>query len=868
MAMSSTRSLLLLAVATALLGTAPLTAQRPTGTRTRDTLSDSLRAILQDVNKEAYDAGRNDYESRRRAARVTSEDSAKAFADQEALAILARAREARLRQDSALKSYRAITTQRMDFGLGVRRLGLEKVLFRGDNVARVDWSRSGGVWVTPIGSRAQVPMAGGVADGDMVDAVSIPYFPGKESLWLPSSQFGVVKADVDERELVHPIANGAEAYYRYQAGDSMTITLGGGRAIRLRELRITARRPQWRLFVGSFWFDRESGQLVRAAYRLATQIEFWGLASETIAEESQRDSVVERVRDSLARTRLSREDYVKDSVRAVERRARMSDDDDEAPGWVKAAFQPFRGSLDAVTVEYGLYGNGRFWLPRANSATFSGQFGPMRTPFTFSEKFEYEDVDGDFITPPVPPAKTAVQIAAERAARRDSLRADSIARTATGSVEEREGAVQISVGIGPGDEGASLARRDSVWRRNNCRPGDSTFVRTETRYGGALRVAYTMPCDREALRTSAALPPPTATDNDLFDLASRAQLLESLGLSLQPAWGPQRPTVRTGLDLIRYNRVEGLSVGVLGEQVLGAGYTARGQVRLGHADQQLNAELGFDRTTGRRTVYGTVYRRLRATAPEWGDPLSFGPSLPALFYGRDEGFYFRATGVEVGDRRVDRGSSFSWRLFHEQQRTAGDTSVVNTWTLGRTFGQRFRTNFDASRVALTGLELNWSRAFGANPAGLQLLTSARGEGATGTVTYGRAALEATLTRPVARVQLGLTASAGTSVGELPPQRGWFLGGLRTVRGLPPGSAAGDAYWFARPEIGTRFGAARPVLFFDAGWAGTRDAFGQGRMLRGAGAGVSLIDGLIRFDVARNLARGGRWRADLYLGAPI
>jgi hypothetical protein len=838
----------------------------PAQTRPRDTLPDSVRAMLTDINREARQAGRSTYDSLRRPVVVSAKDSSSAFADEDARVILLRAREARLRQETALRAYRAQVTQRMDFGLGVRRLGLEKLLFRGDNVARVAWSRDGGVWVTPVGSRVQVPMAGGGADGDIVDAVSIPYFPGKESLWLPSSNFGVVKADVDDRELIHPIANGAEAYYRYATGDSITIRLTDGREVRLRELRITARRPQWRLFVGSFWFDREGGQLVRAAYRLAVPIEFWDVAGEEVASEAEREAVIAKVRDSLARERLSRDDYVRDSTRRAA--AAASSGDDEPPGWVKAAFRPFKGSLDAVTVEYGLYGNGRFWLPRANSATFSAQVGPMRTPFTFQEKFEYEDVNGDFTMPPVPPERSAVERLAERRARQDSIARDSLARDSLRAADEREATVSVSVNIGGGSDSARRVERDAEYRARNCRPGDSTYVRTETRYGGALRVAYTMPCDRASLRTSAALPPPSATADDLFDLASRDQLLETLGLSLQPAWGPQAPTVRTGLDLLRYNRVEGLSVGVLGEQVLGAGYTARAQLRLGHADRQFNGELGFERSSGRRTVYGTVYERLRATAPEWGNPLSFGPSLPALLYGRDEGFYFRTRGVEVGDRQVRRSGALEWRLWHEQQRTAGDSSVVDTWTLGRTFGNRFRTNFDASRLSLTGLDVTWSRAFGGNPEGLQLATAVRGEGATGTVTYGRAAVEATVTRPVARYALGLTASAGSSVGDLPPQRGWFLGGLRTVRGLPPGSAFGDAYWFVRPEVGTKFGAVRPVLFLDAGWAGARDAFGQGRTLRGAGAGLSVLDGLLRLDVARNLARGGGWRTDLYLGAPL
>ena len=148
------------------------------------------------------------------------------------------AREARLRQDSALTAYRATTTQRMSVSMGVRNVGLEKLLFRGDNVAQISWKRGVGVWVTPIGSRMTVPMANRV-DGSMEDAVTIPYYPGRESLWFPSSNFGVVKSDVDEREMIHPLARGAEYYYRYETGDSVDIRLEGGRVIKIRELRIT-----------------------------------------------------------------------------------------------------------------------------------------------------------------------------------------------------------------------------------------------------------------------------------------------------------------------------------------------------------------------------------------------------------------------------------------------------------------------------------------------------------------------------------------------------------------------------------------------------------------------------------------------------
>ena len=625
---------------------------------------------------------------------------------------------------------------------------------------------------------------------------------------MPSSNFGVVKTDVDDRDIVHPIARGAEAYYRYATGDSITITLGGERTIRLRELRITARRPQWKLFVGSFWFDQASGQLVRAAYRLAVPIEFWDIASEEIGYDSQRNAAIEAARDSIARERLPRDAYMRDSAA---RAARPAASDEEPPGWVKAAFRPARGTLDAITIEYGLYG-GRFWLPRANSATFNAQIGPLRVPVRHRREVRVRGRER--------------RLHHAAGAGTPSRRGDR-----SGRFRRRAGLGRRRVGVRVDRRRQPLARgarlrlpRVAVQGRRQHVPAHRIAVQRGASRGlqHALRprrrCAPAPPCPRSTPRPTTSSISPPAT-----------QLLDALGLSLQPAWGPQRPTVRTGLDQIRYNRVEGLSVGVIGQQVLGAGYTARATARLGHADTEFNGELGFERSNGRRTVYANVFRRLRATAPEWGDPLSFGPSLPAILFARDEGFYFRSLGVEIGDRRELRNGAFEWRLYSEQQRTAGDSSVVDTWSLGRSLGLgQFRTNFDASRLSVTGLDVAWSRALVNRTGGLRVVAALRGEGGTGTVTYARASAEGTASRPVGRYALALTGSAGSSIGDLPPQRGWFLGGLRTVRGNAPGSDFGNAYWFLRAEVGTKFGAIRPVGFFDAGWAGSRDAFGQGR----------------------------------------
>ena len=859
------RRLLLLALgAQSLVLPRVLAAQQRTSGRVtppRDTLTNAEREALRKSNRDARAMvrGRQMGDTVARRARADSA-SATAFGSDEARAILLRARESRIAQDSALIAYRATTTQRISVAMGVRRVGLEKLLFRSDNVAKVAWKRGVGVWVTPVGSRITVPMASKV-DGNAVDAVSIPYFPGRESLWMPSSNFGVAKADIDERDMIHPLARGAEFYYRYETGDSVDIKLEGGRVIRLRELKITARRPEWRLFVGSFWFDRDGGQLVRAAYRLAVDIDIWSVANEGTARDAMNNKEIAKLRDSLARANLPRDTYMKDSTRRARAAVNGDSDEDGPPDWVTASFRPAKAKLDAITVEYGLY-EGRFWLPRQNSATASAQMGFMRMPVQFDEKFTYEMVNGDFSLPALPPARAAVENGVV--------------------VGDSSGGEAVSISIGPisskGDSATDAkvrTRRDSV---TNARSGgararqcatDSTYTRVETRYDGALRVAYAMPCDETKLAISPELPPAYKADEELFDMKSRDELLAALDLSLQPAFAPQRIKLRSGLDLLRYNRVEGLSLAATATQSLGAGYTLSAIGRVGHADLHLNGEFSAARSNGARTVTATVYHRLAATNPEWAGALSLAPSLPAFLYGRDEGFYYRTFGAELSETREMRKGSLEYRLFVERQYTAGDSTVTNTFSLAKAFGdRRFAQNILSEPASITGVSASWLRGFGSNPQGLRLATATRLEAGTGTFEYARGSIEGTATHPIGRFATAITGSFGTSAGRLPVQRLWYVGGLRTVRGQIPNTQSGNAFWLARAEIGTKAAWARPVAFFDVGWAGNRKAIGGTQPQRGAGFGAGFLDGLFRIDFARGLYPTKQWRTDLYLSAPL
>ena len=834
-------------------------AQPPARAR-RDTLSTEERRAIREASRDARSISRRRTtgDSVERAAR-SAEAAGSAFKTPEARTILLRAREARERQDSALKSYRSTTTQRISVGMGARRLGFEKLLFRGDNVAEISWRRDVGIRVRPIGSRMVVPMANDVS-GDFSGAVTIPYFPGREQLWFPSSNFGVVKTEVDDREMIHPLARGAERYYLYALGDSADITLPDSRVIRLKELQITARKPDWRSFVGSFWFDADGGQLVRAAYRMSTDMDIWSVATEETDKEIAETAAMRPVQDSLLRARLPRELYVKDSTRRAAAARQNQGNDEKPPAWIMATMRPLKASLDAITVEYALY-KGKFWLPRSHSATANAEAMFMRIPIRFDEKFTYDDVDGDFTLAALPPAR-------DRFAPRDSTVKDTTAVDLDNT--------GVTVSVGTRSDSKNVARRDSIQENRygkakvrQCAK-DSTWTRVEERYEGKVRIAYDMPCDMDKLSKSPALPAVSASDDDLFDMRNAQQLIDALGMSLQTPWAPQLPKVRLGSDLVRYNRVEGLSAGVEVKQALGAGYTLTAVGRLGHADLHANGELSLARSTGLRTVTGSVYHRLNATNPEWAGALSFGASLPAFLYGRDEGFYYRSMGASLGERREQRKGTLEYHLFVERQWSAGDTTVVNTFSLARAFGdRRFNLNILAEPSTFTGVDVTWARTWLNQPQGWRLVGITRAEAATGTFEYARGSMESTVSRGIGRrAMLALSGAIGSSAGRVPVQRAWYVGGLRTVRGQLPGTQVGDAFWYGRGELGTKQGFVRPVLFYDVGWAGSRKTFGQVKPQRGAGLGFGFLDGLMRIDFARGQYPGKGWRTDLYIGAPL
>ena len=395
-------------------------------------------------------------------------------------------------------------------------------------------------------------------------------------------------------------------------------------------------------------------------------------------------------------------------------------------------------------------------------------------------------------------------------------------------------------------------------------------------------MAIRLPCNPATLAQSPDLPGSIyEPGEELFDVSEHESLLKELTFGLQPGWGPQRPVFHSGLDLLRYNKVEALSAGASLTSQLGLGYTARAVGRIGIGDGVPNGELSLARSNGRSEVRLGVFHRLAVANDDWGSPLSFGASVSNLIDGAtDDGFYYRAFGAELRGTRDAPGPvggvAMVWRLFAERHRSAGREPNTQA-SLGNLLGDsRFEENIDPPTLTALGAASDFARSFGVNPRRLRLDARMRIEGAFLPASvleddyYARAVLDGTITRPLGGFSMSLTGAGGWSVGSLPIQRAFYVGGLHTVRGhfarLGEGRV-GDAFWLGRAELGRRSMAFRPTLFYDAGWAGPRtDISGGYRPLSGAGFGLSFLDGLLRTDVARGIWPEKSWRFDAYLGA--
>ena len=722
-------------------------------------------------------------------------------------ALVERARAARFQQDSALARYEAIARQRYSAKIGLaRNLGLgplapERLAARFESAVRVGWDQKLGAFAEILAARSVAPIVGDAEPSfEDDDAGLVLPYHPGRDRLWPIGELRDVLPNVDDW-IAHPLAAGADSLYVFSLGDSVQISLPDKSVVHLREIRVRARRPESKLIVGSLWVDAASGSLVRAAYRPSVPMDLWPLMEKDVGRDDR------------------------DKVKKL---------------------GPFTGTVREIIVEHGLY-QGRFWLPKTRVANADGQAKGARVSLSIEQTFDYQSVA----------AVSAGSVASVTAEERDiDPRDGRVRRPPWHSVQQRSRRCRAT-----GDSSSNRWSADSLLR------DDSVAVM----YAEGIRFRVLLPCDKRTLIDSPLLPPSIYGSSEaLFtgtDLgALRAEAEHAIGMSEQAEWSPRPLSWHYGIDRgqLRYNRIEGLSPGLLVDRELGRGYTATYQARIGLADLQPNGEASLLRSNARDDVTLTGYRRLVA-ANDWEDPLGVGASAAALLFGRDDGFYFRALGAELTGTHRDAGGShaIAWRLFAERE----DSARVKTQ---RSFayavnGNRFAPNIGADAGAFVGASVGSGFTWGTDPLGFRLAGSGRIDLATGISSYGRASTELTLAHGFPRgLDARITGSAGGIGGEVPVQRLWYLGGPHTVRGHAPGAAVGDAFWFSRVEIAKGHPLVRPSVFGDMGWAGSRALWRkQSAPISAAGAGFAFLEGLVRLDVARGLDRGAGWRVDFF-----
>lgn len=718
--------------------------------------------------------------------------------------------------DESVLRYSALIRQRS--ATAMRAFIRDRVIYHNETAVRAFWDRDHSPVVQVLGTRSEYPgreieMRGGNMDwlGDL--SFDRPFEPGSDHLLfgIPDRNNLSFEPRDDEFWLAHPLADGADSLYRFRSGDTLTLSFPDGRRLRAIQMDVLAREADAKRINGTLWIEPESGALIRAAYRLSRKF------------DAMRD--------------------VPDLEREEERGTFR---------YVPGLFKPWTFELTVVTVDYSLW-DFRTWLPASMHLKGEASLGILRFPVSTDISYEIESVtlaDGGRADADETP---------------EEVRSAAAPPLEDVHFETRAEAMAFIARLLSGDEGVEY---EPV--------GDTA---TAVSVNSASLIA---PRERHLVAVSPYIPPPIWKDapgfpsdaeleefiEELADLPSSPVAKAALGLH----WGWARH------DLIRYNRVEGPAFGGGLQWALGHRFSLDASGFFGLSDLRPKVRLDLKRSTALRRLSLGIFHELRPTNPR-GRYLDFGNSMNAFLFGRDEGEYYRTTGADLAWRPPGGvRESFVFRTYTERQSAASNNI---DFALFRAFDGdgTFRPNVKADHAEEAGAELWLSPWWGSDPGGAQMGAELQGRWALWRVPgeeprteYRQASATLRAIVPVAgdgwlRWSLGFEAGAGTTWGEAPAQRSWFLGGAGSLRGYSASTLSGPSFARGRVEVSRTIHAGSVILFGDAGWAGDRNDFDPDDILYGIGLGGSVLDGLIRLDLSHGLkGPHRRFRLDLYLDA--
>ena len=739
---------------------------------------------------------------------VAAQGQSDAYLDPAARDLVMRAREAQGRLGREIESYEAVIYDRM--GVRLRVPLRDRLLARQETAMRVRWTRGGTPLVQTLAGRAE----------NLGEAASVPT-PELDVIFDPDADRFYFGIDLG-LGATRPDSAAPVDVDRDGDADSTSVSIsigsGGIDAEIEGEENLEGFWVAHPIAAGSEEFYRyRSGDTLSLRLptgRTVRMVEVNAIPRVASFNHLRASLWIEPETGALVRAifRPARDLDIQRDTAFID--AEDVDDLNVIPGMLR----PIVVDFGLITIEYSLWQQ-QHWLPYRMSMEGYVRAGVLRVPFEKETSYRFEQVNDGGVE------RTMEEVIAEWRA-----------------------------------EGAELVL-DSI-------TFDSTTVLT------------LMPRDSAALLDNDELPPPIWEDAPEF---ASSEEMEELGRRLYEAVPGLTPMARPTFDinyllggrgLIRYNRVEALSLGVRGvvDHPFGRGYAT---VRLGTADLHPSVELGalVPRPAGAWRV--EAYHKLASVDPgippfEAPQPaLGLGNSLGALLAGRDDGFYYRSSGITLmreprpEDRQWYRAAAFvDW---HDDVRRKVEWNLASWLDRDR----RFDPNIVADDGLFAGMSLMATPWWGLGTVqgGLELF----GEGVAPEMevdsTFARARLTGRAILPfLFGMRLGTEAALGHSWGTTPVQYDWFLGGATTVRGYDGGAMVGESMARARVELTRGNTAAGFALFADAGWAGVRDDFDTDDALFGAGVGFTLMDGLLRLDVARGFTGPTGWRIHFHLDA--
>ena len=680
---------------------------------------------------------------------------------------------ARAARDSALadiQSYTAVVRERGSFEASV--LVRDRPVVRFESATRVRWSRDGPLVLRVLGSRMGIggqrfkpTLPAGVGARFAADPLRDPF-----SLFVVSE----MGADADKSWFVPsvtPLDEDAERFYQFHSGDTISVGFSGGS---VQAVSVTA-RPRFRnlgLVFAVMWIEPETFGVVRTIYRPAKPMDSeWSFSGTgdspwDIEFLVQSEGLGDEVAPSPPRPGLLRRvfDY-----------------------GFNALYPRTEFSWPSAVVDYALW-NFRYWLPRrASFASFA--VAGDEVDAEYSEIVTVQGFhDWDF------------------------------------EIEE------VSAGDGDLAESAPTAEElTDAWREE----GDTVEIKDESEPDSGTVVI--MPRDWRALAASDLLPPSIWEEREsgiyAGELDEAAEILDSVGFAGLPA-DPEGAGAEQGIspwsfdppilapNLIRYNAVEGVSVGtrLLRDFSWGRGALT---VRTATRRAEPNVDLTVEQDRSGARVRFSLYHTLRQTGG------ITGRRPQRLELGADSSWYYVARGaaIQLLPARHERFWT-SLRLFAE-----------STTTLTGDAGRR------------AGVDVYWRPWWGG-------LTGRRVNGGADVSLQGlvgdfpsvRLSVMGSLVIPLSTsLSTALEAGGAYIWGDPAPREIWRLGGSGDwLRGYPRVVLRGREVWRSRVELQRKVSLVALSVFLD--WASV-----DGRSLQSAGVGLSVFNGWLRADLARPLS---------------